>query len=165
MCASSFTLNKQHLYCYLHVWPNLTSVLAFSAGLSHSGTIGPYLTETPLIYGRVFTNIGTAYNPTTGIFTAPVKGVYYFRCTAFNNKKGEWMAVNLYLNGQIVLHNSEIANGHTSIANALILQLEQGSSVFMCLQKNCGLYDDSTTWNTFSGFLVFPLEIQNCNSV
>jgi len=67
------------------------------------------------------------------------------------------MAVNLYLNGQIVLHNAEIANGHTSIANALILQLEQGSSVFMCLQKNSGLFDDSTTWNTFSGFLVFPL--------
>ncbi|KAM6908701.1 uncharacterized protein PEZ65_016896 isoform 3-T3 [Lycodopsis pacificus] len=131
--------------------------LAFSAGLTSSGHIGPFTTETPLIYGRVFTNIGGAYNFTTGIFTAPVKGVYYFRCTAFNNKKGEWMAVNLYHNSQIILHNSEIANGHTTIANAILLQLEQGSVVYMCLQKNCGLYDDSTTWNTFSGFLLFPL--------
>ncbi|KAK9527866.1 hypothetical protein VZT92_014390 [Zoarces viviparus] len=131
--------------------------LAFSAGLTSSGHIGPFTTETPLIYGRVFTNIGGAYNLTTGIFTAPVKGVYYFRCTAFNNKKGEWMAVNLYHNSQIILHNSEIANGHTTIANAILLQLEQGSVVYMCLQKNCGLYDDSTTWNTFSGFLLFPL--------
>ncbi|XP_068565871.1 myosin-9-like isoform X2 [Cebidichthys violaceus] len=131
--------------------------LAFSAGLTSSGQIGPFATETPLIYGRVFMNIGGAYNATTGIFTAPVKGVYYFRCTAFNNKKGEWMAVNLYHNSQIILHNSEIASGHTTIANAIILQLEPGSLVFMCLQKNCGLYDDSTTWNTFSGFLLFPL--------
>lgn len=67
------------------------------------------------------------------------------------------MAVNLYLNSHIVLHNSEIANGHTSISNALILQLESGSLLYMSLQKNCGLYDDSTTWNTFSGFLLFPL--------
>ncbi|XP_077951946.1 uncharacterized protein LOC120811403 isoform X2 [Gasterosteus aculeatus] len=131
--------------------------VAFSAGLTTSGNIGPFTTETTLVYGRVFTNIGGAYNPETGIFTAPFKGVYYFRCTAFNNKKGQWMAVNLYHNHEIIMHNSEVANGHTTIANSLILQLEQGSVVYMCLQKNCGLYDDSTTWNTFSGFLLFTL--------
>lgn len=92
-----------------------------------------------------------------GIFTAPVKGVYYFRFTAFNNKDKEWMAVNLYHNGQRILHNSEAANGHTFIANALILQLEQGSVVSLRLQQNCGLYDDSSSLNTFSGFLLFPL--------
>ncbi|XP_040921381.1 heavy metal-binding protein HIP-like [Toxotes jaculatrix] len=131
--------------------------LAFSAGLSNSGKIGPFNTETPLIYSRVFTNIGEAYNPTTGIFTAPIKGVYYFRFTAFNNKNGEWVAVNLYHNGQRILHNSELATGHTFIANGLILQLEQGSVVSMRLQQNCGLYDDSSTLNTFSGFLLYPL--------
>uniref|UniRef100_A0AAQ4RB18 C1q domain-containing protein n=1 Tax=Gasterosteus aculeatus aculeatus TaxID=481459 RepID=A0AAQ4RB18_GASAC len=131
--------------------------VAFSAGLTTSGNIGPFTTETTLVYGRVFTNIGGAYNPETGIFTAPFKGVYYFRCTAFNNRKGQWMAVNLYHNHEIIMHNSEVANGHTTIANSLILQLEQGSVVYMCLQKNCGLYDDSTTWNTFSGFLLFTL--------
>ncbi|XP_051266411.1 heavy metal-binding protein HIP [Dicentrarchus labrax] len=133
-----------------------TPKLAFSAGLTTSGKIGPFNAETPLIYSRVFTNIGGAYNPTTGIFTAPVKGVYYFRFTAFNNKKGEWMAVNLYHNSQRILHNSELANGHAFISNALILQLEQGSVVYMRLQKDCGLYDDPSSLNTFSGFLLFP---------
>lgn len=94
--------------------------------------------------------------PVAGIFTAPVKGVYYFRFTAFNNKKGEWMAVNLYHNSQRILHNSEAANGHAFIANALILQLEKGSVVYMRLQQNCGLYDDASSLNTFSGFLLFP---------
>ncbi len=36
------------------------------------------------------------------------------------------MAVNLFHNSQRILHNSEVANGHTFIANPLILQLEQG---------------------------------------
>ncbi|XP_044032589.1 uncharacterized protein LOC122866672 [Siniperca chuatsi] len=134
-----------------------TPKLAFSAGLTTSGKIGPFNTETPLIYSRVFTNIGGAYNPTTGIFTAPVKGVYYLRFTAFNNKNGEWMAVNLYHNSQRILHNSEVSNGHAFIANALILQLEQGSVVYMRLHQNCGLYDDTSSLNTFSGFLLFPL--------
>jgi len=44
-----------------------TAKLAFSAGLSHSGSMGPFPPETPIIYGRVFTNIGGAYNPTTGM--------------------------------------------------------------------------------------------------
>nr|XP_033495026.1 complement C1q tumor necrosis factor-related protein 3-like isoform X2 [Epinephelus lanceolatus] len=134
-----------------------TPKLAFSAALTLSGKVGPFNTETPLVYSRVFTNIGGAYNPTTGIFTAPVKGVYYFRFTAFNNKNGEWAAVNLYHNSQRILHNSELATGHTFISNALILQLEQGSVVSMRLQVNCGLYDDSSSLNTFSGFLLFPL--------
>uniref|UniRef100_A0A4W6FPK9 Cerebellin 17 n=1 Tax=Lates calcarifer TaxID=8187 RepID=A0A4W6FPK9_LATCA len=131
--------------------------LAFSAGLTTSGKIGPFISETPLIYSRVFTNIGEGYNPVTGIFTAPVKGVYYFRFTAFNNKSGEWMAVNLYHNCKRILHNSELSSGHTTIANALILQLEQGGMVSMRLEKNCGLYDDTNSLNTFSGFLLYPL--------
>ncbi|XP_071775584.1 cerebellin-4-like [Centroberyx gerrardi] len=132
--------------------------LAFSAGLTNSGNVGPFSTETPLIYSRVFTNIGQAYSPSTGIFTAPVKGVYYFRFTAFHNRKEQWMAVNFYHNGQRILHNSEAADeGHSSISNALILQLEQGGVVSMRLPPNCVLYDDTSTLNTFSGFLLFPM--------
>lgn len=66
------------------------------------------------------------------------------------------MAVNLYHNSERILHNSEVANGHTFIANALILRLEQGSLVYMRLQQNCGLFDDTSSLNTFSGFLLFP---------
>ncbi|XP_067342070.1 uncharacterized protein [Channa argus] len=131
--------------------------VAFSAALTTAGKIGPFNTETQLIYKRVFTNIGGGYNSDTGIFTAPVKGVYYFRFTAFNNKNGEWLAVNLYHNSQKILHNSELANGHTSISNGLVLQLEQGSTVSLRLQINCGLYDDTSSLNTFSGFLLFPV--------
>ncbi|KAI4806647.1 hypothetical protein KUCAC02_017464 [Chaenocephalus aceratus] len=62
--------------------------VAFSAALS-PGKFGPYNTETPLVYRRSITNLGGAYSSNTGVFTAPVRGAYYFRFTAMNNKHGE----------------------------------------------------------------------------
>lgn len=67
------------------------------------------------------------------------------------------MAVELYHNSQRILHNVELTENHTSISNAVILQLEQGSIVYLRLPKNYGLYDDLSVYNTFSGFLLFSL--------
>ncbi|KAK5850191.1 hypothetical protein PBY51_014460 [Eleginops maclovinus] len=131
--------------------------VAFSAGLSNYGKFGPYNTETNLVYKRVITNIGGDYNSNTGVFTAPVRGVYYFSFTALNNRNGEWMAVNMYRDSRRILHNSKQSDGHTFISNALVLQLDRGGVVYMRLHENSGLYDDSDNWNTFSGFLLYEL--------
>ncbi|CAB1331494.1 unnamed protein product, partial [Coregonus sp. 'balchen'] len=51
--------------------------VAFSASLANLGHVGPFNTDITLVHSRLFTNIGTAYNPTTGIFTAPNGDVVY----------------------------------------------------------------------------------------
>ena len=40
--------------------------VAFYAALTDAGNVGPYSTDITLRYSKVFTNIGNAYNPSTG---------------------------------------------------------------------------------------------------
>lgn len=52
--------------------------VAFSAGLSRS--MGPLTSTATAICDTLFTSTGLAYTPNTGVFTAPVRGVYYTTC-------------------------------------------------------------------------------------
>ncbi|XP_071401430.1 collagen alpha-1(X) chain-like [Centroberyx affinis] len=131
--------------------------VAFSAGLTDAGPIGPFNIEITLIYSKVLTNIGQAYNPNTGIFTAPVRGVYYFRFTAFEHRNTQWLGVNLHHNDRRVMHVSEGANGYTSVSSALTLELAVGDVVYMRVSANNAIYDDVHNRSSFSGFLLFPL--------
>ncbi|XP_024255659.1 complement C1q-like protein 4 [Oncorhynchus tshawytscha] len=132
--------------------------VAFSAALrtSGSGYIGPFNTHTPLQYKRVFSNFGSGYNAATGVFTAMVKGVYYFRYTMFYNGNANAVVV-LMKNEEFLVSTWDATSGSSedSASNAAIVQLEVGDNVFARLSANRRVYDDGGNYNTFSGFLLF----------
>ncbi|XP_074477947.1 uncharacterized protein LOC141759631 [Sebastes fasciatus] len=131
--------------------------IAFSVGLNSQ--VGPYNTETQLKYNKIFTNIGNAYNPTLGMFIAPVRGVYYIRFTAFDHRNNFHFGIHLYRNSQKIMTNWEHNRneGHLYLSNALTLQLDVGDLVYMQLPSGYGLSDDGNNHNTFSGFLLFSM--------
>ncbi|KAA0719520.1 Collagen alpha-1(VIII) chain [Triplophysa tibetana] len=136
--------------------------VAFSAGLlaSGSGHTGPADSDKTLVYKKVFTNIGNAYDPDTGIFTASVHGVYYFRFYA-HSQAGIKMAVSLYKNGLLqcsVFSVNPSFNGNAS--NDVVLTLEPGDVVYTKLWKNSRVFDDEASYTSFSGFLIFPLQLK-----
>uniref|UniRef100_A0A3Q3L460 C1q domain-containing protein n=1 Tax=Mastacembelus armatus TaxID=205130 RepID=A0A3Q3L460_9TELE len=132
--------------------------VAFSAGLTDSGSVGPFDEETTLIFSKTITNVGRAYNKTAGVFTAPVRGVYFFSFTATDYLKG-YMGLHLYRNNQPIVFSLDLNDhgGYASTSNAVALQLEEGDRVRLSLPASYRLYDDSQNFCIFSGFLLFPV--------
>jgi len=137
--------------------------VAFSAGLSEPGTteiIGPFNADFPLVFKYVLANIGQAYNPDTGVFTVPVRGLYYFRFTVAEGRSNHRVGVKVYQNSRLILYMNDGMKGgwgYIHLSNALTIELQEGDVIYMKLAADNGLYDDHVYRNTFSGFLLFPM--------
>ncbi|XP_007574019.1 complement C1q-like protein 2 isoform X1 [Poecilia formosa] len=129
--------------------------VVFSAGILGDAAIGPFNTPTTLIYTRVITNLGNAYNQNTGIFVAPVRGMYYL--SFFYHAGGEH-PVHLLLmkNNERILDSSDhktLNDGADNGGNAAFVELQQGDQVNVQLQPNTHVWG-SLYSTTFSGFLL-----------
>eukprot|EP00066_Takifugu_rubripes_P028088 XP_011617354.1 PREDICTED: cerebellin-2-like [Takifugu rubripes] len=135
--------------------------IAFSASLSNSGEIyqGPSTNKT-LIYKRVFSNTGGGYDQHTGIFTAPVSGLYYFSFSTYGYNTHVTGAI-LVKNGilQISTYDFPSNDGSDSSSNSVVLQLHAGDAVHMELWTDGRVFDNQNAHTTFSGFLIFPVQI------
>ncbi|XP_033992043.1 uncharacterized protein LOC117487517 [Trematomus bernacchii] len=135
--------------------------VAFSASLlaSGSGTIGPFNTETNLVFRYVFSNIGNAYNPNTGFFFAPVRGAYHFEFYIGAHGHSSLPAcAALIKNSETVSRAHEHqTSGFGKSSNGATLLLEVGDVVFLRLCGNSRIFDNENHHNTFSGHLLFTM--------
>ncbi|XP_030266708.1 complement C1q-like protein 2 isoform X2 [Sparus aurata] len=133
--------------------------VAFYTALTDAGTLGPYNTDITLKYSKVFTNIGNAYNPSTGFFTAPVKGVYNLQLTVTAFHVGT-IGVDVYKNNQRIMASREMNNNDRVpeyFTKSLVLELTAGDEIHLVLPSGCSIYDDNNNQSTFSGALLFTL--------
>ncbi|XP_063324723.1 complement C1q tumor necrosis factor-related protein 6-like [Pelmatolapia mariae] len=139
--------------CILQLEQKERNTVIFSAGIGGGSPLGPFNTDQTIIYDRVFVNTGNAYNVFTGIFTAPVSGVYYF--TYFCHSGGvRKTSLHLYKNNEVILHihDHQSADAADNGGNAVFLQLQQGDTVYVHLKANTHVYRSSTVTN-FSRYL------------
>ena len=97
-------------------------------------------------------NIGAALDLETGIFTAPVSGVYFFTFDAVSLNSGE-SRVHLQKNGVNVGQLYD-PNYQSQLHLALILQLDAGDEIQVYLQTG-QIYEDANGHYThFTGMLL-----------
>ncbi|XP_053193300.1 complement C1q tumor necrosis factor-related protein 3-like isoform X2 [Scomber japonicus] len=134
------------------------SQVAFSASLFNTEKwthYGPFDSETRLVFEKVTTNVGNAYDNTTGVFTAPVKGLYYVRLTCNVGDSGS-LNTAVMKNGENMFAIFNTLGLHSSGSNGMTLVLEEGDRLEVFLWPTRSVFDQSRL-STFSGFLVFPM--------
>ncbi|XP_035530863.1 filament-like plant protein 1 [Morone saxatilis] len=132
----------------------VSAKVAFSATITASPNVftGPANTRNILIFNKVLTNIGNAYNSKTGLFTAPLNGVYHFSFMTFG--------YSCYTSGAILVKNGhhqvstwEFKGPDTSdtTSNTVILELKAEETVNIILWWGGKIHS-----SVFTGFLIFP---------
>ncbi|KAI7809248.1 hypothetical protein IRJ41_003501 [Triplophysa rosa] len=143
---------------------NKASKVAFSASLvsSHGPhNIGPVFGEFhTLVYNHVYLNTGNAYDSNTGIFTAPIRGVYAFR--VFSKAHGDpekALTAGLFKNDQHIFSTHAYQrSGFISSSNGVSLLLEKGHEVKVNLYPRNWIFDNGEHHHsTFSGHLLFQM--------
>ncbi|XP_024144188.1 complement C1q tumor necrosis factor-related protein 3 [Oryzias melastigma] len=131
------------------------STVVFSATTDEIGAFGPFNTHTNILYKKAITNVGGAYNPSTGIFTAPVSGIYYF--SFFSHSGGNrFVYLQLMKNEEFIVGIYDHQTSHDGAdngANAAFVQLRQGDQVSVRLTANTQVWGEGSL-TTFSGFLL-----------
>ncbi|XP_029382303.1 complement C1q-like protein 3 [Echeneis naucrates] len=132
---------------------------AFNVIADEGGAFGPFSDDRILIYNKVLTNICDAYDPSTGVFTAPTAGLYYF---TFFYHAGEAHGSNLSLrkNDQHLVmtsdHRSSPGGGDAADngGNATVLNLKKGDKVSVHMAAGSHVWATAAGHTTFSGFLI-----------
>ncbi|XP_076833022.1 cerebellin 20 isoform X2 [Brachyhypopomus gauderio] len=138
---------------------------AFSVALTDTRRcVGPYANDVVVKYRSVFINLGDGYDTSTGAFTVPRSGVYVFALTAYSDSgaPGFLLAacVHLRKNGITIAGLDEYNNQDQEDSATVVLakQMQTGDQVDVTLLASCYLCDDSSHYNTFTGFLLYATD-------
>ncbi|XP_053373708.1 complement C1q and tumor necrosis factor-related protein 9A-like [Mercenaria mercenaria] len=124
---------------------------AFTARLSaHLTKLGH---NQPIIFDNIVTNIGQAYSGTTGVFTAPKDGVYYFVATILSFS-GQHVETEIVKNGDSMVRLYSYGKFYDQGTSGVVLQLNASDEVWVRNMGTNGENVHGSNWSTFSGFQI-----------
>ncbi|WAR03084.1 EMIL1-like protein [Mya arenaria] len=142
--------------------------VSFTAYLSHSVT--NIVHNTPVVYDTVLLNDGAAYDPLTGVFTAPLTGVYLFSVSSGSkNLPGSNLTqydvfTRLVVDGvhklSAVAESKNVYDDEQGSTTA-ILPIQKGSRVWVFHQITGGhslFAEDGERVTSFAGALLYETE-------
>lgn len=107
----------------------------------------------PVIYDKVYTNVGQAYNTTSGLFVCPKDGYYHFAASAVSNAQSHG-SLHVQVNG-VPTFSLFAQTGWNGMSNSGILQLSKGDTVgVLCWRSSSFGNSNVEVYTTFNGHLL-----------
>uniref|UniRef100_A0A8P4KKG0 C1q domain-containing protein n=1 Tax=Dicentrarchus labrax TaxID=13489 RepID=A0A8P4KKG0_DICLA len=133
----------------------LMGMMAFAAGLESSYPPP----QAPVVFSQVLYNIQGSYDPSTGIYTAPVNGTYILSYHITVHERV--LKVGLFHNFRPVIKTTETKLLGTT-SHSVVLHLARGHRVWIQVkdQVTNGMFAGIESSSTFSGYLLHP---DNCD--
>lgn len=120
-----------------------TALSTFTSGLPNG----------PIPFDKVIANVGNSYNPSTGIFTAPVSGLYSISVSIMG-LHGNSIHVKIRKNGQELARLWTHGGGRGEVAShTLNLPLKHGDQMWASGTPGRKIYAKEP-YNVFSGMLI-----------
>nr|KAI8734661.1 cerebellin-3-like; partial [Biomphalaria glabrata] len=121
----------------------------------------PIDTGERIIFDKVLTNVGNAYDPKSGNFTCPIRGLYSFSVGVLPMPRN-LAILDIYQNTNylISVHGYD-ASEFTSASRTVVIECNKGDTIY--LVNNRAPYqiyhssDLTYQHNIFSGFLISPM--------
>lgn len=126
-------------------------MVAFTSMLSSDTIVGA---RAVVRYDHVVTNLGGAYQRTTGIFTAPYRGLYSFSCSLMSSPSNH-VHLEIVKNGKRVSTLFSAAHTFPQSSQTIYLVLNQGDHIWM---QNLNTFQaklhETVGYNVFSGIFI-----------
>ncbi|XP_045166072.1 complement C1q-like protein 4 [Mercenaria mercenaria] len=144
--------NHQHALCKC----SAAGVVAFSATLTKD--ITNFGTHQPIVFDKVITNVGGAYDSRHGSFRAPVNGIYKLSFSVLQGQSTMWIGVELVKDGAVIARVKTGDNGYWNMGtNVITAHLNAGDDVWvrhMSDSDNKQVVAQSGYFTSFSGHLI-----------
>ena len=143
------------IYCALSVSDGRLQPAFFASLKKHPYTLAG--ANAVIKFEDVRVNRGKGYDPSTGVFTAPRKGLYHISCLIFGIS-GNSLHYQLNKNDAAYTYGYTTKGIHTSSTISSLMEMKKGDRVFVKHNSSASekIYGDHYT--TFSGYLLQELK-------
>ncbi len=114
--------------------------------------LAPKVTYITMTYDAPDLNISDAFNPSTGIFTAPTSGIYTFNIGYFAEGPGDAREIAIHLNSALYeTIATSVASGNTVGGRSITMRLSAGNTVNVVIFTGTA---EQTGTGSFAGYKV-----------
>ena len=139
------------IYCALSVSDDRLQPAFFASLKKHPYTLAG--ANAVIKFEDVRVNRGKGYDPSTGVFTAPRKGLYHISCLIFGIS-GNSLHYQLNKNDAAYTYGYTTKGIHTSSTISSLMEMKKGDRVFVKHNSSASEKIHGGHYTTFSGYLL-----------